>query len=198
MVLRAGAKYMGVDIAEEMLSIPRERRPDLQFQKVSSPELPFEAGHFDLVFSVTVLHHNPYERQAAMIAELVRVTRPGGLILLMESIRSGPRIVPAPSTPTRFNGFPRYLEDWVAEVEKGGCVDLVRNRLSRWSALRDGVNAVGRRLARFLPGFRTEWQFLPIGLDRALVRLGKWIDPFLMPLLPKRYARNAGLCFRKR
>jgi SAM-dependent methyltransferase len=46
------------------------------------PPLPFAAGELDLVYAFSVFTHLPVPLQHAWTAELVRVLRPGGLLLL--------------------------------------------------------------------------------------------------------------------
>ncbi len=46
--------------------------------------LPFATGGFDLAFAVCVLHHVPRPRRGAFVAELRRVVRPGGLVVIFE------------------------------------------------------------------------------------------------------------------
>ena len=50
----------------------------MQFQAADSLHLPFEDGSFDVSYSISSLEHMPDPLQA--ISEMVRVTRPGGLI----------------------------------------------------------------------------------------------------------------------
>jgi SAM-dependent methyltransferase len=46
---------------------------------------PFAGGSFDLVFAVCVLHHvPPGGRRDAVVAEMVRLARPGGLVVIWE------------------------------------------------------------------------------------------------------------------
>jgi SAM-dependent methyltransferase len=47
-----------------------------------SPPLPFEAEQFDFVYALSVFIHMPEELEALWMAELRRVLRPGGLLLL--------------------------------------------------------------------------------------------------------------------
>jgi SAM-dependent methyltransferase len=192
-----GGLYTGLDISAEMLNIARRRHPELTFCKVDSPELPFRDASFDVVCSVTVLHHNAYEWQNRMIDELVRVTRSGGLITIMESIRAGPRSGSMPMTPTTFDVFPRYLEDWVDEVERHGRAKLTRSRMARWALTRDVVDGLLTKTRRAFLGPAAQRCDLPAGFARALMRIGLHIDPYIMGLLPRKYARNGGLCFQK-
>lgn len=50
----------------------------MQFQPADSLNLPFADGHFDVSYSISSLEHMPDPVQA--VREMVRVTRPGGLI----------------------------------------------------------------------------------------------------------------------
>ncbi|MGY1688890.1 class I SAM-dependent methyltransferase [Geodermatophilus sp. SYSU D01105] len=52
------------------------------------PPLPFDDGRFDLVLGYSVFTHLPVDHQDAWLAELRRVTRPGGLLLLTVHGRS--------------------------------------------------------------------------------------------------------------
>jgi SAM-dependent methyltransferase len=45
---------------------------------------PFADESFHLVLAVCVLHHVPFDRRAAFLAEAARITRRGGLVLLVE------------------------------------------------------------------------------------------------------------------
>jgi SAM-dependent methyltransferase len=70
---------VGVDRAPEALRGCRARAvPAAQADVLS---LPFPAGTFDLVTSFDVLYHRWVEDDAAAVSELVRVLRPGGLLL---------------------------------------------------------------------------------------------------------------------
>jgi SAM-dependent methyltransferase len=46
------------------------------------PPLPFEASYFDAIYGVSILTHLSTEDQRRWIEELIRVTRPGGIIVL--------------------------------------------------------------------------------------------------------------------
>jgi SAM-dependent methyltransferase len=46
------------------------------------PPTPFEAGYFDLVYGISVFTHLPEDLQFQWLAELRRITRPGGILVL--------------------------------------------------------------------------------------------------------------------
>jgi ubiquinone/menaquinone biosynthesis C-methylase UbiE len=76
---------IGVDIIDDHLALARSRYAQLasrlSFERQSILELSISNGSFDLTVCRHVLHSLPHAEQA--IAELVRVTRPGGFLHLI-------------------------------------------------------------------------------------------------------------------
>jgi SAM-dependent methyltransferase len=66
----------GIDISDGMLEKARQR--GLNVTQADATAIPFPDHSFDMVYSFKVLAHVPLIRQAA--SEMVRVTRPGGVI----------------------------------------------------------------------------------------------------------------------
>jgi SAM-dependent methyltransferase len=83
-VLSPEATVVGVDREPQWVSEAAERAPDLRFSyRAGSVEaLPFEDASFDLVTCQTVLIH--VASPAAALAEMLRVVRPGGVVLASE------------------------------------------------------------------------------------------------------------------
>jgi SAM-dependent methyltransferase len=81
----AGYEMVGVDPSEGMLEVLRARMPGVPAVRASGTALPFPADGFDLVMSVAVMHHiaNP-AAVGQTLAEMVRVTKPGGHILVWD------------------------------------------------------------------------------------------------------------------
>jgi ubiquinone/menaquinone biosynthesis C-methylase UbiE len=82
-------EVVGVDTATELLEEARRRAPaaaggNVEFREGDAMALPFGDGEFDLAGSLKTLHHLP--RPELAVAELVRVTRPGGLLLVVDQI----------------------------------------------------------------------------------------------------------------
>ena len=75
---RAGRSAIGLDLSRGMLAQARDR--GLRILQGSLTALPLPDASVDLVYSMKVLAHVPPIREA--IAELARVTRPGGHLLL--------------------------------------------------------------------------------------------------------------------
>lgn len=70
----------GVDLSDEALRFCRTR--GVEVVRAELLALPFPAGTFDCVTSFDVLYHRWVRDDRAAVAEMVRVLRPGGLLLL--------------------------------------------------------------------------------------------------------------------
>lgn len=77
-----GATVTGVDADPEMLTSARLKAPTAKLVEGDVTALPFAADSFDLSLAVTVLCFVEDPQRA--VAELVRVTRPGGRVVLAE------------------------------------------------------------------------------------------------------------------
>jgi SAM-dependent methyltransferase len=75
-------ELVAADASPEALEVAKRNvsAPNVSFVECSPETLPFPDGHFDLIFSLGVLHHLP-DTQAA-IKSLARKIAPGGLLLL--------------------------------------------------------------------------------------------------------------------
>jgi ubiquinone/menaquinone biosynthesis C-methylase UbiE len=79
------SEVVGVDASEEYVAAARETAPEnCTFDVADAAALPFAYGEFDLVGCLRVLHH--VRRPELVVAELARVTRPGGRILLADQL----------------------------------------------------------------------------------------------------------------
>ena len=75
----------GVDVAPGMLERARRSNPWAEYRDYSEGEpLPYGQGTFDVCFAICVFHHVPREQRIPLIEEMIRVCRPGGLIVLFE------------------------------------------------------------------------------------------------------------------
>jgi len=81
----AGYEMAGIDPSEGMLEILRRRAPAIHAVEGSGTSLPFSDGSFDLVLSVAVMHHIADPEDVRLtLAEMVRVARPSGRILVWD------------------------------------------------------------------------------------------------------------------
>jgi ubiquinone/menaquinone biosynthesis C-methylase UbiE len=80
-------EVVGVDVVPELLEQARKRAehvPNVTFVEGDSTKLPFGYAEFDLAGTLRTLHH--IERPELAVAELVRVTRARGRILVVDQI----------------------------------------------------------------------------------------------------------------
>ena len=78
-----GARLHGSDIDEPAIDWLRENLPQVDARvNQGLPPLSFASGAFDLVLGYSVFSHLDEHYQDAWLAELHRVTRPGGVLLL--------------------------------------------------------------------------------------------------------------------
>jgi SAM-dependent methyltransferase len=76
------ASLTASDVDEEAIGWLAEHMPDVDVRvNPWLPPLPFADGAFDLVIVISVFTHLPRDYQDAWLAELRRVTRPGGVVI---------------------------------------------------------------------------------------------------------------------
>jgi len=71
-----GGVPVGIDIADGMLAVARERHPELEFRHGDAEQLPFDGASFDAVVGNFVVNHLPQPERA--ISEAHRVLAKGG------------------------------------------------------------------------------------------------------------------------
>jgi ubiquinone/menaquinone biosynthesis C-methylase UbiE len=78
-------QVVGVDVVPELLAQARARAPEnVELVEADGRALPFPAASFDLVCSARTLHHTT--RPERVVAEMTRVLRPGGTMLMVDQI----------------------------------------------------------------------------------------------------------------
>ena len=80
-----GLDVVALDPFPRMLAQLRRRRPDFRTVEAPGHAIPFPDGRFDLTYCVAVMHHIAApDLVRATLAEMVRVTRPGGTIVVWD------------------------------------------------------------------------------------------------------------------
>jgi SAM-dependent methyltransferase len=121
----AGYDMVGIDPSDGMLDVLRERAPAIEAVRADGTAIPFADDSFDLVLSVAVMHHIADAGAVrATLAEMTRVTRPGGRILVWDH-----------------NGRNPYWRILMARVPQ----DTGEERLIPEAELLDGLAAAGAR-----------------------------------------------------
>lgn len=89
---RRGAHVVATDLAPRMVELGRERTEDegleIEWAEADAEDLPFEEGRFDIVTSSFGAMFAPRPEQAA--AEMFRVVRPGGRVVMTNWVPDGP------------------------------------------------------------------------------------------------------------
>jgi ubiquinone/menaquinone biosynthesis C-methylase UbiE len=81
----AGYEATGVDPSAGMLEVLRERAPQVRALQAPGTALPFADDSFDVVLCVAVMHHIADAGDVrGTLAEMVRVARPGGRVLVWD------------------------------------------------------------------------------------------------------------------
>lgn len=177
-ILRAGARIVGVDLSEGMIG---QARRDLaaagyadvvEFEVGDATQLRFQAGSFDKVLCSEVIEHIP--DAAAAIAEIRRVLKPGGRLVL--------------STPNQASwyGFDRYVlwtkvlrRTWNHPFDNWRNMDQVRSLLEghAFRITRSGT-------ACYLPGFLLTYH-LPAFVQRVRVRCVRRLEQPASRIAPR-------------
>lgn len=139
----AGTRYCGVDISEGMVAAARANFPEKTFEQLG-PDLglPYEDESFDLVFSVTVMHHNPTPAKRTLLSEMWRVAKPGGRLLFLENFVTGGWSEKSTVYPMSVLGFVELLLEATAGRVVLEHVESLRYPHDDW--VRGGIIAVSK------------------------------------------------------
>ncbi len=75
----------GCDVAERPLAIASKACPASLFRlQTDVDRLPFDDASFDITYAICVMHHVEVNDWEAFVGEMVRVTKDGGLVILVE------------------------------------------------------------------------------------------------------------------
>jgi SAM-dependent methyltransferase len=78
------ASLSGTDVSQGLLEVAREVNPAVDYRAGDGERLPYDDDSFHLSFCINVVHHVPPPDWARFVAEMGRVTRPGGLVAVFE------------------------------------------------------------------------------------------------------------------
>jgi ubiquinone/menaquinone biosynthesis C-methylase UbiE len=162
-----GYTVTGVDPSEGMLEVMRRRVPGATAIRASGTELPLPDDTFDLVFTVATLHHIAEPSAVAgTLGEMVRVTRPGGRVVIWDHNPRNP-----------------YWSVLMARVPQ----DIGDERLVSECEVMAGLMAAGARiLSAQQLGMVPD--FTPPGMVRAAAAVERWLEA--VPRLSSLAAHN--------
>ena len=194
-----GFRATGVDATAGMLRLARERGTSAALTVGEAYRLPFRDATFDAVSDITVTQHIPASLQLAALAEMMRVIRPGGCLILMELIRGKDKHI-----------FPRTAESWIESASSCGAkligwfgqeyllLDRLFVRTSKSLASGNGNSASQRADSRLPAPWRSSIsRRIYWGLRHITVPLASWAEPAIEMICPARVATHGVFFFRK-
>ncbi|MEU2090685.1 class I SAM-dependent methyltransferase [Nocardia beijingensis] len=102
---RRAARVIGVDPSPQMIEYATARSRDLpncRFEIGTAQALPLPDASADLVTSTFAMHHIPAAHRADAIAQMFRVLRPGGRLLLADTLPTDPLLSTVVRVMARF------------------------------------------------------------------------------------------------
>ncbi len=116
--LLAGKGYdtVGIDLQAELIEMNRRRNPNIDFFCTSIRDFSAEDA-FDLISSVTVIQHIPFEEQDVVIQKLRELLKTNGYAIILENIRD-----------QGIHVFSNTIKGWQAKFEKAGFQSIAIQR----------------------------------------------------------------------
>jgi len=128
-----GGRVTGVDPSQAAIGYARQHASDaITFTVGVAQELPLPDASFDVVVSILAIHHVPARKRAAALAEMFRVTRPGGRLLIADINPARPPLPlhPAATRTRRAAATVGPLEELATpagyQIESTGTLPLLR------------------------------------------------------------------------
>jgi len=78
-------KLYGLDLSPYYVQVAREALDDVSLVAENAEQMPFADATFDIVTSTYLFHELPSNARRRVIAEMVRVCKPGGLVVIEDS-----------------------------------------------------------------------------------------------------------------
>jgi ubiquinone/menaquinone biosynthesis C-methylase UbiE len=148
---RVAEKVVAVDLSAEMLKraerLARERGvKNVEFRRGDAEKIPLDVSSVDAAFSVMVLHF--LKDPARAVAELARITRPGGPVVLLDLVPHQQEWMRA-EMAHRWLGFERKtIEKWLRAAGCGEIEFELTGSYAGEKAKRNGKRAVEIFVAR--------------------------------------------------
>jgi SAM-dependent methyltransferase len=127
-------RLCGVDVSTSSIAEACTSNPDVEYKSYADGVLPYSDAEFDLTTAVCVMHHVPPPEWPRFVQELRRVTKPGGLVGVIEH--------------NPFNPMTRLA---VARCEFDRDANLLRAGTTERLLADGGMSEIGTRFFLFLP-----------------------------------------------
>lgn len=77
-------RYYGIDVSEKSIEQAQAARGDVEYAVHDGGSIPYAERTFDFVSTICVMHHVPPAEWLAFMREMRRVTKPGGIVCVIE------------------------------------------------------------------------------------------------------------------
>lgn len=126
-------KVYGIDPAPEMIAVARKKAArkglDIDFRVGVIESLPFPDASIDVVTSSLMMHHLPEDLKARGLAEIYRVLKPGGRLLIADFMRpTGSVLNHLFIAFTRHRGLQRGIEDLEKLLKEAGFSQITQSQ----------------------------------------------------------------------
>jgi 2-polyprenyl-3-methyl-5-hydroxy-6-metoxy-1,4-benzoquinol methylase len=113
-----GYRTVGIELQPALIEAARRRHPRADFLCTSVQDYPPPEEPFELVSSVEVIQHNPFQEQYRVVGKIREFLRVGGYVIVLEGIQKD----------SRPYYFPRTIAGWVDVFEGSGFRTLAIQR----------------------------------------------------------------------
>lgn len=151
----------GVDISNDCIEQAAVSYPENDYRLIKGNSIPYENHSFDVTMTTCVMHHVPPQDWADFSAELKRVTRPGGMVCVIEHNPWNP-LTRLSVLRCEFDHDAVLLSSRKTEglLHEAG----FKNVQSDFFLLFPTAKAVGRKIERFLGNIPLGAQYITTGV----------------------------------
>lgn len=134
--VRAGSagEVTGIDASPEMVNTARQKvahtAVNINFQNALIEDIPFPDNYFDVALSSLMMHHLPAELKDRGIAEIYRVLKPGGTVLIMDMKGPSSFMSRVLLTLLFHGGMQAGLEQLAPKLTQAGFTNLTTGRMN--------------------------------------------------------------------
>jgi ubiquinone/menaquinone biosynthesis C-methylase UbiE len=129
----AQGRVYGIDAAPEMIAFAQQKAHaqarDVIFQTEAIEAMTFPDASFDVVLSSAMFHHLPSDLKRPGLAEIYRVLKPGGRLLIVDAMRPVGIVQRVMMTVFAHGGLKEGTQDLVPLMKERGYLSVISGPL---------------------------------------------------------------------